>query len=101
MQRHEKSAFTVARVFFDQYLLVAEITDAAAAVFLLRPHQQIAERAGLAERVAIDGTLFAPALAVGADFRLKKSPRRFAELFVLGFEDVATHGPGVIATNFV
>ena len=92
MQRHEKAAFAVAAVFLDQHLLVAKIAHAGAAVFRIRPHEQVSLLAGLAERLAIDKALLTPALPLRPDLVLKEAPRRFAELVVLGLEDGSFHG---------
>src|SRR4051794_29128651 len=92
MQRHEKTTFSVAAVFFNQYLLETEVFDARAAVLFIGPDHQIALLTRLAERFAIDESLLAPSLGVRTDLSLKKTSCGFAKLIVLGFEDSAVHG---------
>ncbi len=92
VQRAEKARVAVARILFDQDLLIAEILHAGAAVFLVGPHQQVALLAGLAEHFAVHAALFAPALAVRPHLALVEAAGGFAEGVVFGFEDQALHG---------
>ncbi|MCY1216452.1 hypothetical protein D9M72_283250 [compost metagenome] len=92
MERAEEAGVAMARVFLDQDLLIAEVIDAGAAIFFLGPHQQVALLACLAEHLAVDAALLAPALAMRPDLALVEAAGGFAEGVVFGFEDQALHG---------
>ena len=79
MQRHEEASITVPGVLLDQDLLVAKISHAGAAVFLVCPHEQQASLPGLAKGLAIDDALLVPALTVGTDLVLHETPHRVTE----------------------
>ena len=91
MQRQAEPLIAPPCQFFDQYLLVAEIFNARAAVLLVRPHEQQSLLAGFQECVPIDDTLLAPAILMRLDFVDHETANGVAEHLMLVIEYVSVH----------
>ncbi|MNE54595.1 hypothetical protein D3C80_1493820 [compost metagenome] len=72
-----------------EYLLVAQVAQAAATKLLIGPHQQKALCTGLKVSLAVDETLLAPAIDMWANFLLHEAPDRVAELLMFWLEDAS------------
>src|SRR5690606_3924561 len=91
MQRHEKPGIAIAGVLLDQDLLVTEIADTRATVFLIGPHQQQTLFAGFEESLAIDDSLLVPTIRVRQDLVFHERTDRITKHVVFFLEYVSGH----------
>src|SRR5437868_9878003 len=91
MQMMIEARLAEPEVLLDQDLLITKVAYPGTAVLFVGPHHEIALLTGLAECLALNATLLAPALRMRCDLLLKEPPRRLAKDVVLRLEDQSTH----------